>query len=181
MELMNDKSEESIERWMVCDTCSLQGKVGYFKEMGVNFKSTNDLQVCNNDHLLKEKHKTTNPSPPFWKTMVIFLKDGIEKHPKMPFSQVFQMIKDGKLKEGEQIWIYRDATTTRCNPVAVLMPYAHVVVYIGEKTGVNDEKTGVYEVVHVTKNMGWCPGISMGKIDRVNITDVIKPNDQGKY
>ena len=98
---MNDKSE-SIERWMVCDTCSLQGKVGYFKEMGVNFKSTNDLQVCNNDHLLKEKHKTTNPSPPFWKTMVIFLKDGIEKHPKMPFSQVFQMIKDGKLKGFER-------------------------------------------------------------------------------
>ena len=73
------------------------------------------------------------------------------------------------MQVGDQVWIYRDANTTSCNPVASIMPYAHVVVYVGNN-----------EVVHVDKDKSCCAGILMGTIKRVPIDDVIKPDDQGK-
>jgi len=167
----NDK--KSIERWLVCDTCSMEKQEGYFDDLDVNFRSINDMQKCTNGHQLKQKHKTINPPEQF--SLEGFLRDGIENIPKKSFKEVLQQIKAGNVKEGEQIWIYRDASTTCCNPVAVVMKYAHVVVYIGK----HPTRDGIYEVVHVHKNTGCCPGILMGKIDRVDIETVIKPKDQG--
>ena len=79
---------------------------------------------------------------------------------------------EGLLSTGptpSSLMIYRDAKTTSCNPVASMMPYAHVVVYVGNN-----------EVVHVDKDKGCCTGILMGTIKKVPIEDVIKPDDQGK-
>ena len=74
------------------------------------------------------------------------------------------------------MWIYRDADA---NAIARLMPYAHVVVYLGQ----NEKGQG--EVVHVTNNercctpcrTGWC---RTGTIKRAAIEDVIEENDEGK-
>ena len=73
------------------------------------------------------------------------------------------------LQEGDQVWIYRSGGTTRCNPVANIMPYAHVVVYVGNN-----------EVVHVAKDTGCCKGILKGTIKIAPIKRIIKPNDKGK-
>ena len=51
------------------------------------------------------------------------------------------------------------------------MPYAHVVVYVGDGS-----------VVHVTKNWRCCGGVIMGTFEKVPITTVIKKDDElGKY
>ena len=76
----------------------------------------------------------------------------------------------GKLKCGEQIWIYHDSETDRCNPVACINAYAHVVIYIG-KTG------DIHEVVHISKT-SWTRGLMKAKIRRQNVMEVIKPTDQ---
>ena len=73
------------------------------------------------------------------------------------------------MQVGDQVWIYRDANTTSCNPVANIMHYAHVVVYMGNN-----------EVVHVDKDNSCFAGILMGTISRVPIEEVIEPDDQGK-
>ena len=159
-----------MERWIICEQCSGEGKEGYFRKFDVNFEITDDFQECKNNHRLNSKHKTIYQHKTFsWEH---FLKDGIQNISKLPFSQVYTLMEEGKVEEGEQIWIYRDAATACCNPQARVMPYAHVVIYIGPRDG-------VHEVVHVTKNTGCCPGILMSKIDRVDVKRVIKDLDLG--
>ena len=97
-------------------------------------------------------------------TLHEFLEDGIGSIEKVPFSE---LRKD--LRIGDQIWIYRDRRTNPCNPVAVLMPYAHVAVFVG------DDK-----VVHVTK-APCSTGILTATIKKVPIDQVIKPYDKGKW
>ena len=90
---------------------------------------------------------------------------------KKPFIELYP-----RLLEGDQVWIYRDADA---NAIARLMPYAHVVVYLGQ----NEKGQG--EVVHVTNNerccmpcrTGWC---RTGTIKKAAIEDVIEENDEGK-
>jgi hypothetical protein len=117
-------------------------------------------------HPLDERQKalmgTTKGANSF--SLTEFLQDGIEEIPKMKFKDL-----KPSLQEGDQLWIYRSGSTTRCNPVASMMPYAHVVVYVGNN-----------EVVHVAKDTGCCKGILKGTIKTVSIENVIKPNDQGE-
>ena len=76
------------------------------------------------------------------------------------------------MKVGDQLWIYRDRRTNPCNPVAVIMPYAHVAVYVGVERG---EK----KVVHVERASICLNGIITATIKKVDLNRVIKPGDQG--
>ena len=57
-----------------------------------------------------------------------FLKDGIQTIKKIQFSGLIGY------QIGDQIWIY--GRTNPGNPVAAMMPDAHVAVYVGEECGV---------------------------------------------
>ena len=161
-----------MERFLVCSRCSREGKECFFKDVGPAFQLHNDMELCLNltgdikGHPLEEKLKSllaTTKGPNAF-SLTAFLKDGIENIPKMSFTDLRP-----DMQVGDQVWIYRDANTTSCNPVASIMPYAHVVVYVGNN-----------EVVHVDKDRSCCAGILMGTIKRVPIEDVIEPNDQGR-
>jgi hypothetical protein len=157
-----------MERFLACSRCSREGKESFFKDVGPGFQHPNDMEQCEEakGHPLEDKLKcllvtTTGPTA---FSLTEFLKDGIENIPKMSFTDLWP-----DMQVGDQVWIYRDANTTSCNPVASIMPYAHVVVYVGNN-----------EVVHVDKDRSCCAGILMGTIKRVPIEDVIEPNDQGR-
>ena len=94
-------------------------------------------------------------------------EEGIQKIPKKPFREL-----EKDLQVGDQIWIYRDGRRNPCNPVAVLMPYAHVAVYVGEGRG------GKKKVVHVSKASA-LKGVMTATIEKVSLTRVIKPDDEG--
>ena len=161
-----------MERFLVCMRCSRESKESFFKDVGQNFKLNNRMEQCESlddnveGHPLDAKQKTllaTTKGPTAF-SLTEFLKDGIENIPKMSFTNL-----QPKMQVGDQVWIYRDANTTCCNPVPSMMPYAHVVVYVGNN-----------EVVHVDKDWRCCKGILMGTIKKVPIEDVIKPDDQGE-
>ena len=99
--------------------------------------------------------------------MYEFIRDGLQKIEKTPFRDL-----EADLKVGDQIWIYRDWSSNPCNPVAVLMPYAHVAVFVGLEHG---QKM----VVHVTK-APIMDGIMSATIKKDSINAVINPNDWGR-
>ena len=94
-------------------------------------------------------------------------EEGIQKIPKKPFREL-----EKDLQVGDQIWIYRDGRRNPCNPVAVLMPYAHVAVYVSEG------RSGKKKVVHVSKASA-LKGVMTATIEKVSLTRVIKPDDEG--
>ena len=107
-----------------------------------------------------------------------FRLDNIMMKPKEelglePFatSQIKKDMMSGTLKQGHQIWIYHDKENYWWNPVARWNPYSHCVFYIGETNQ-------VHEVVHVYK--AWSAvlrfGILKGTIKRMDVKDVIKPD-----
>ena len=166
-----------MQRFLICPKCILEGKERYFSEVGPGFSISDTLDHCATMYLEQEasskKHsiKDTHPSMVLEKaprkTLAAFLKDDIRKIEKKPFKELYP-----RLLEGDQVWIYRDT-------IERLMPYAHVVVYLGQ----NEKGQG--EVVHVTNNercctpclTGWC---RTGTIKRAAIEDVIEENDKGK-
>ena len=132
-------------------------------------KMDEDCHNGEEKHHLDEKQKSLMGSyeqQPV-STLREFLKDGIQSIEKTPFREL-----EGDLEIGDQIWIYRDRRAHPCNPVAVLMPYAHVAVYVGMDHGVK-------KVVHVERASICLNGIITATIRNVNLNRVIKPNDQG--
>ena len=176
--LVNLVGEESMQRFLICPNCILEGKERYFSEVGPGFEIRDPMDHCDTMYLEQEASSTvhsikaTHPSMLLekgtQKSLADFLKDDIRNIEKKPFTELYP-----RLLEGDQVWIYRD------NKLAHLMPYAHVVVYLGQ-----NEK-GQCEVVHVTNNesccmpcrTGWC---RTGTIKRAAIEDVIEENDMGK-
>ena len=79
----------------------------------------------------------------------------------------------GRLKVGEQIWIHHDAESDPFNPVARMNPYAHVVVYVGQR-----EVGGqmIHEVVHVLKKS--MSGFAKASVVREDVIKVIRPHEQ---
>ena len=169
-----------MQRFLICPKCIPEGKERYFSEVGPGFAISDTLDHCATMYLEQEasskKHsiKDTHPSMVLEKgprkTLAAFLKDDIRKIEKKPFKELYP-----RLLEGDQVWIYRDADA---NAIARLMPYAHVVVYLGQN------QLGQGEVVHVTNNEGCCmpcrPGwCRTGTIKRAAIEDVIGENDEG--
>ena len=179
--LVNLVGEASMQRFLICPKCTMEGKERYFSEVGPGFAIRDTMDQCGTMYLEQEasyaEHsiKATHPSMLLEKgsrkTLAAFLKDDIRNIEKKPFTELYP-----RLLEGDQVWIYRDADA---NAIARLMPYAHVVVYLGQ----NEKGQG--EVVHVTNNercctpcrTGWC---RTGTMKRAAIEDVIEENDEGK-
>ena len=174
--------EEGIERFLPCPSCMVKGKDRYFSAVGPGFEPHDDKELCQSlmlidedfgDTFIEEKHgldtkqKCLIRNKEQVSTLHEFLKDGIQTIKKVPFREL-----EGNLEVGHQIWIYRDGRTNPCNPVAVLMPYAHVAVYVGVENGVK-------KVVHVEK-ASCLSGVMTATIKKVPLAHVISPDDQGK-
>ena len=176
-------SEDDIERYLACPACMVEGRDRFFSAVS-GFEPKDKMELCQSlqldnvdvdladevnteeeEHSLDEKQRSLTGSYHHHQVSTLheFLEDGIQSIEKVSFCE---LRKD--LKIGDQIWIYRDRRTNPCNPVAVLMPYAHVAVFVG------DDK-----VVHVTK-ASCLTGIMTATIKKVPIDQVIKPYDKGK-
>ena len=180
--LVQEKDMERC-RFLPCPTCTPQGKDRYFFDVGPGFEPLDPMEFCqslnyedfddDDDDCEDEKHGIDEKQKSLIRrndlkvvTLHEFLKDGIQKIEKRPFREL-----EGNLKVGDQIWIYRDRRSNPCNPVAVLMPYAHVAVYVGEEDGQK-------KVVHVTKS-SIMNGIMTATIKKVSVNNVINPLDRG--
>ena len=172
--------EEMMQRFLICPICLSNGTERYFGTypgtLGSEFEILNDMDKCGSivpeggtvqkrkgaeRHSIRETHRIMLGKVPKRKfSLDAFLQDGIEQMEKRPFKDL-----RSSLKAGDQVWIYRDK---KANAVSRIMPYAHVVVYVGDD-----------EVVHVAKRWECCTRIMMGTIKKVPIERVIKDNDQG--
>ena len=174
--------EEGMDRFLPCPACMTQGKDQYFFEVGPGFEpiepvmdfcqSLNDGDFDDAEdqkHSIDEKQKILIGRCELKVfTLHEFLKDGIQQIEKTPFREL-----EADLKVGDQIWIYRDGRSNPCNPVAVMMPYAHVAVFVGVEDGQK-------KVVHVTK-ASLKDGIMTGTIKKDSINVVINPDDRGTW
>ena len=175
--------EERMQRFLPCPACIIRGKARYFFEVGPGFEPLDSMEFCQslNDQDLDEEedynqqnHEIDEKQRSLIKanelkvvTLHEFLKDGIQKIEKTAFRDL-----DAALKVGDQIWIYRDRSSNRCNPVSALMPYAHVAVFVGLEDGQK-------KVIHVAK-ASIRDGIMTATIKKDSIEAVIHTNDQGK-
>ena len=137
-------------------------------------QSLNDQDLDEDEDYNQPKHKIDEKQKSLIRenelkvvTLNEFLKDGIQKIEKTAFRDL-----EAALKVGDQIWIYRDRSSNPCNPVSVLMPYAHVAVFVGLEDGQK-------KVIHVTK-ASICDGIMTATIKKDSIDTGIHPDDQGK-
>ena len=159
-----------------------QGKDQYFFAVGPGFEPLDVRDFCqslNDDHFdddyLDQKHSIDEKQKILIGrcelkvvTLHKFLKDGIQQMEKTPFREL-----EADLKVGDQIWIYRDGRSNPCNPIAVMMPYAHVAVFVGVEDGQK-------KVVHVTK-ASLMDGIMTATIKKDSINAVINRDDRGRW
>ena len=119
----------------MCQECQENDIVGYFSvQEGV--KLVSEAKKCSElkhpldrriIELMKKKQK------PFEMKNLLDVeksKLGLEAFRN---SQIRQDMMNGALKPGEQIWIYHDSTFDPCNLMARMNPYAHVIIYIGQR------------------------------------------------
>ena len=185
--------EKGMQRFLLCPTCVKLGKDHYFFDVGPGFEPHNEMDFCKNlndedtddedsedcvdqRHSIDPKHMCLiQREGPKEVTLHQFLKEGIENIEKRPFRDI-----ESELQVGDQVWIYRDRSSklqsccgaSLCNPVAVLMPYAHVAIFVGIEDGQK-------KVVHVTKASCW-DGILTGTIKKDSIGNVINQDDRGR-
>ena len=177
--------EKGILRFLLCPTCVQRGKDRYFFDVGPGFAPFNEMDLCKNlneedsddeddENYIDQRHSIDQKQMcliqregPKEVTLHEFLKDGIKQIGKRPFREI-----ENELQVGDQIWIYRDRSSNPCNPVAFLMPYAHVAVFVGIEDGQK-------KVVHVTK-ASFLDGIMTATIKKDPISNVINPDDRGR-
>ena len=136
-----------MERFLFCMDCLREnGQRRFFSDVGAFFTPRSDIQMCESGfgnggsgggaHNLNANQLSLMARENL-KAAVLkaFLKEGIKNIKKTTLGE-----RKVPLQRGDQIWIYRDGSTTSCNPVASLMPYAHVAVFVGNNM-----------VVHVAK------------------------------
>ena len=163
-------------RSLSCKKCQKEGKQGIFF-LDSNLKIVSDSRFCDSGHSIPDDiewmmEMSGKSKTPF--TLKAFMKRpkaDLELE-KFAGSKIKADMLAGTLKPGAQIWIYHDKETDWWNPVARWNPYSHCVVYIGETNK-------VHEVVHVYKAWSrfWFRfGLFKGTIKRMNVKDVIKPN-----
>ena len=166
--------DEKMERFLFCMDCLREkGQRRFFSEVDPLFRPRSDIQLCESGigdrggdaHSLNANQLSLmareNPKA---EDLKAFLKEGIKNIKKTTLGE-----RTVPLQRGDQIWIYRDGSTTSCNPVASLMPYAHVAVFVGNNM-----------VVHVAKASPCSHGCMMGTIKKEPISSVINPGDQGE-
>ena len=152
--------------YLACKKCPNNTTMGF--PLAEGFRPKPDFNTCISeyDHEEHELDCMELWFKPF--NLEDFLENGIELIEKRPF---LQLKKD--IKIGDQLWVYRNPTSTKCNPVASQNPYAHVVVVVSVGK--------VVEVVHVAKNPGILKGFCMGTIKKVPIETVIGDEDEGNF
>ena len=173
---VNLVGDEKMERFLFCMDCLREnGQRRFFSDVGAFFTPRSDIQMCESGfgnggsgggaHNLNANQLSLMARENL-KAAVLkaFLKEGIKNIKKTTLGEL-----KVPLQRGDQIWIYRDGSTTSCNPVASLMPYAHVAVLVGNNM-----------VVHVAKASPCRNGCMMGTIKKEPISSVINPGDLGK-
>ena len=167
--------EHRMQRSLSCKRCQKEGKHEFFF-LNSDLKVKDNSRFCNKGHSLPGETEwmmemSGKSETPF--RLKNLMKQDKDQLGLQPFatSQIKSNIMAGSLQAGAQIWIYHDKDTDPWNPVARWNPYSHCVVYVGEKDG-------VHEVVHVYK--AWSAvlrfGLIKGTIKRMDIEEVIKPN-----
>ena len=171
--------EGRMQRFLPCNACLALGKDRYFVEVGPGFEPRDEMEICqgvNGDslgdekqHYMDEKQKSLISTIPPVVAMNQTFSGGIQGQPLKPLRE----IEEG-LKVGDQIWINRDRSSHPYNPVARLMPYCHVVVYVGDEHGQK-------KVIHVTSASFWDGKLILtATIKEDFINAVINPDDLGK-
>ena len=152
--------------YLACKKCPTNTTMGFPLENGFRPKPNFNTCISEYEH---EEHELDCMELWFKQfNLEDFLNNGINSIEKKPFHQVKKDI-----QTGDQLWVYRDPTSTSCNPIASTNPYAHVVVVVG--LGME------MEVVHVAKNPRFWKGFCMGTIKKVPIETVIADDDKGKF
>jgi len=166
---------KDAQRSLSCKKCQKEGRHGIFF-LDSNLKIKSDSRFCDSGHSIPDDiewmmEMSGKADTPFrLKELMKRDKTDLELE-KFADSKIKADMLAGTLKPGAQIWIYHDKETDWCNPMARWNPYSHCVVYIGETNK-------VHEVVHVYK--AWSAlfrlGLLKGTILRMDVKDVIKPN-----
>ena len=171
-EILEIALDKRLKTGLICQDCTGKDRVGFFElDTELCLESANAQCTRREHQVSKELH--TLMSSCFEKERKEFsfklLEDGIDKIPTMQGREMLMKIERNEVMPGSQIWIKRDK---------VLMSYAHVLVYIGQKG-----ETGEHEVVHVYKNKtSWLRvGLLLSTFQKINITKVINDEDEGEH
>ena len=160
-----------VQRTLQCKECQIGEVEGHF-DIGENLELQSDVDICSQREHMQDAH-IVNMIKESLRRKSFKLQLLMEK-PKRSLgleifeqSQIKAKILSNKLEAGEQIWIYRDRETDPINPIALVNPYAHVMIYVGQN------KDNVHEVVHVVIKKG----LSRATIARQPVMEAIKPTD----
>ena len=162
-----------VQRRLTCRDCQEEGIPGYFTvQAGIVLQKAETMKCSQQEHSLGRglKELLKRKERPFEMKNLLDVEKYALGLQTFEESEIKKDMLSGKLKSGEQIWIYHDSTTNPCNLIARYNTYAHCVVYVGAQQG-------VHEVVHI----GRAPltrGLMKAKIRRQNVEDVINPSDQ---
>ena len=164
---------EDVQRSWLCKKC--WNKPGLY-ELNENMRLRTTSSLCSlAEHKLSKS--TTKLLSDSSDKNIFRLKSLMESDKStlglQPFktSQIRTKILQNKLERGEQIWIYHDGETDPSNPVARVNPYAHCVVYVGQRM-IEDKAT--HEVVHVAKDFS---GLMNASIRQEDVLKVIEPHN----
>ena len=169
----------SVRRLLSCKPCQMSGKPGFF-ELREDLHLVSEYDECselehtpNQEKILRLRNDLTKEKPFKLASLMKMPKESLELE-QFQSSKLKKMMWRGQLNIGEQIWIHHDPISDPFNPVALMKPYAHVVVYVGP-TEVKGEV--IHEVVHVSKKKMLC-GFAKASIVREDVMNVIKPHEQ---
>ena len=176
-EVLEIASDDRLETGLNCQDCTDQEKDGFFKLDAELCLRSQDDKCSNREHQVsEEQHALMSSSLAKNREGFSFklLEDGLDKIPTMQGMEMLRKIDMNEVKPGSQIWIKR---TKKDNALAAKMPYAHVLVYIGQKEG-----GGHHQVVHVHKSQANClrVGPLISTFQRIDIREVVKDEDEGE-
>ena len=177
---VNDVVSESlgpVRRLLSCKLCQMLGEPGFF-ELKEDLQLLSEYEQCSElEHrperkILQLKKDSANEKPFELTSLMKIPKANLELE-QFQTSHIKRNMLKGRLKVGEQIWIHHDAESDPFNPVARMNPYAHVVVYVGQR-----EVGGqmIHEVVHVLKKS--MSGFAKASVVREDVMKVIRPHEQ---
>ena len=176
-EVFEIASDKQLVTGLICQKCGANDRVGYFKlNTELWLESENDHCTRGEHTVSKELHTLMSSKDEKMRKGFSFklLADGLDKIPTMKGREMLRKIDMNEVKPGSQIWIKR---TKKDNALAAKMPYAHVLVYIGQEGGGGD-----HEVVHVHKSQAncWRVGPLISTFQRIDIREEVNDEDEGE-